>query len=82
MLVKQRHDTQHIDTQHNYTQHNDTQHNDTQHNNTQHNDTQPKELLCDTRHKLQSAWMTLSITMLCYYDEVMMVNVTFDLLLC
>jgi hypothetical protein len=59
MLVKQRHDTQH----------NDTQHNDTQHNDTQHNDTQPKELLCDTQQKRQSAWMTLSITLLCYYDE-------------
>ncbi len=36
---------------------------------TQHNDTQPKELLCDTQHKRQSAWTTLGITMCCYYNE-------------
>jgi hypothetical protein len=34
----------------------DIQHNDNQHNDIQHNDTQHKRFICDTQHKLHSAY--------------------------
>jgi hypothetical protein len=62
------------------TQHNDNQHKDIQHKYIQNNDTHHKGLIYDSQHTRHSALMTLSITTLYYYDEVVMLSVLFNLL--